>query len=214
MNRYLNRTETEKYLKRRVMSVNYKLLKNYSTSAKNAEYRAVIIENQKIGLRRIADDIEGTMSLTSADIVGVVAGLRNAKVRTVKFRPDKEMMEALRYIEFVNTTYKHGTSEVPTKEEIDEAVETLLAEKPFFTVEDLRHQLNLSHTYAYRVTAQLAKAGKLRNIGTGRTKLYVRCEKRGRVIKNRSSGKTVYNSDLSCIFWVTKHNYEYWENEE
>ena len=61
MNRYLNRTETEKYLKRRVMSVNYKLLKNYSTSAKNAEYRAVIIENQKIGLRRIADDIEGTM---------------------------------------------------------------------------------------------------------------------------------------------------------
>ena len=48
MNRYLNRTETEKYLKRRVMSVNYKLLKNYSTSAKNAEYRAVIIENQKI----------------------------------------------------------------------------------------------------------------------------------------------------------------------
>ena len=59
------------------MSVNYKLLKNYSTSAKNAEYRAVIIENQKIGLRRIADDIEGTMSLTSADIVGAVAGLRN-----------------------------------------------------------------------------------------------------------------------------------------
>ena len=184
------------------MSVNYKLLKNYSTSAKNAEYRAVIIENQKIGLRRIADDIEGTMSLTSADIVGAVAGLRNeivlavkgdvyedprthhhrlrnAKVRTVKFRPDKEMMEALRYIEFVNTTYKHGTSEVPTKEEIDEAVETLLAEKPFFTVEDLRHQLNLSHTYAYRVTAQLAKAGKLRNIGTGRTKLYARGEKRG-----------------------------------
>ena len=158
------------------MSVNYKLLKNYSTSAKNAEYRAVIIENQKIGLRRIADDIEGTMSLTSADIVGAVAGLRNeivhhlqsgnsvhlpgighfslavkgdvyedprthhhrlrnAKVRTVKFRPDKEMMEALRYIEFVNTTY--------------------------------------------RVTAQLAKAGKLRNIGTGRTKLYARGEKRG-----------------------------------
>ena len=36
----------------------------------------------------------------------------------------------------------------------------------------------------------------------------------GRVIKNRSSGKTVYNSDLSCIFWITKHNYEYWENEE
>ena len=40
------------------MSVNYKLLKNYSTSAKNAEYRAVIIENQKIGLRRIADDLQ------------------------------------------------------------------------------------------------------------------------------------------------------------
>ena len=51
------------------MSVDYKLLKNYSTSAKKTEYRAVIVENQKVGLRRIAKNIEGAMSLTSADIV-------------------------------------------------------------------------------------------------------------------------------------------------
>ena len=57
------------------MSVDYKLLKNYSTSAKKTEYRAVIVENQKVGLRRIAKNIEGAMSLTSADIVGAVAGL-------------------------------------------------------------------------------------------------------------------------------------------
>ena len=205
------------------MSVNYKLLKNYSTSAKNTEYRAVIIENQKIGLRRIADDIEGTMSLTSADIVGAVAGLRNeivhhlqsgnsvhlpgighfslavkgdvyedprthhhrlrnAKVRTVKFRPDKEMMEALRYIEFVNTTYKHGTSEVPTKEEIDEAVETLLAEKPFFTVEDLRHQLNLSHTSPIVLRHNWQRQASFATLAQGAPSCMYEAKRGGRVI--------------------------------
>ena len=199
------------------MSVNYKLLKNYSTSAKNTEYRAVIIENQKIGLRRIADDIEGTMSLTSADIVGAVAGLcdeivhnlqsgksvylpglghfslsvkgdvyedprthhyrlRNAKVRTVKFRPDKEMMEALRNTEFVNTTYKYNKTKVPTEAEINEAIDALLAENTFFTVEEFRFQLNLSSSYAYRITAKLESKGKIRNIGRGRTKLFARVE--------------------------------------
>lgn len=203
------------------MSVNYKLLKNYGKLPKSSEYRAVIVENQKVGLRRIADNIEGAMSLTSADIVGAVAGLRdeiirnlqsgnsvhlpgighfslsvkgdvyedprthryrlrNAKVRTVKFRPDKEMMGALEYTEFVNTTYKHGTSEVPTEAEIDEAIDMLLAKKPFFTVEDFRYQLNLSRTYAYRVTAKLAKAGKIHDVGTGRAKAYMRGEAWGK----------------------------------
>ena len=41
------------------MSVNYKLLKNYGKLPKSSEYRAVIVENHKVGLRRIADDIEG-----------------------------------------------------------------------------------------------------------------------------------------------------------
>ena len=98
----------------------------------------------------------------------------------MKFRPDKEMMGALEYTEFVNATYKHGTSEVPTEAEIDEAIDMLLAKRPFFTVEDLRHQLNLSHTYAYRVTAKLAKAGKIRDVGTGRAKAYMRGEAWGK----------------------------------
>lgn len=51
------------------MSVDYKLLKSYSKLPNKTEYRAVVVENQKIGLRRIADTIEQDMSLTSADIV-------------------------------------------------------------------------------------------------------------------------------------------------
>ena len=35
------------------MSVNYKLIKNYSKSAEKAEYRAVTVENQIVGLERI-----------------------------------------------------------------------------------------------------------------------------------------------------------------
>lgn len=48
------------------MSVDYKLLKSYSKLPNKTEYRAVVVENQKIGLRRIADTIEQDMSLTSA----------------------------------------------------------------------------------------------------------------------------------------------------
>jgi len=201
------------------MSVDYKLLKSYSKLPNKTEYRAVVVENQKIGLRRIADTIEQDMSLTSADIVAVEAALRdeivrnlmlgnsvhlpgighfslsvdgdvyedprthhhrlrNAKVKTVKFRPDKEMIDSLRKTEFVNVTYKHGSSDVPTEKEIDEAIEALLSKKPFITVADFRSHLNLSSTYAYRITAQLAKAGKLCDIGSGRSKIYVRGEAR------------------------------------
>ncbi len=35
------------------MSVNYKLIKNHSKSAEKAEYWAVTVENQMVGLERI-----------------------------------------------------------------------------------------------------------------------------------------------------------------
>lgn len=59
------------------MSVNYKLLKIYSKLPNKTEYRAVIVENQKIGLRQMADNIEQNMSLMSADIVAAEAALRD-----------------------------------------------------------------------------------------------------------------------------------------
>ena len=55
------------------MSVNYKLLKIYSKLPNKTEYRAVIVENQKIGLRQMADNIEQNMSLMSAYIVAASA---------------------------------------------------------------------------------------------------------------------------------------------
>ena len=51
------------------MSVNYKLLKIYSKLPNKTEYRAVIVENQKIGLRQMADNIKQNMLLMSAYIV-------------------------------------------------------------------------------------------------------------------------------------------------
>ncbi|WP_308339397.1 hypothetical protein [Prevotella nigrescens] len=86
------------------------------------------------------------------------------------------MIASLRRTEFANITYKYSSLEVPTEKEIDEAIKVLLSKKPFITVADFRHHLNLSSTYAYRVTRQLAEAGKLRNVDTGRTKIYVRGE--------------------------------------
>ena len=80
----------------------------------------------------------------------------------MRFRPNKEMIASLRRTDFANITY--NTAKV------------LLSKKPFITVADFRHHLNLFSTYAYRVTRQLAETGKLRNVGTGCTKKYVRGE--------------------------------------
>jgi predicted histone-like DNA-binding protein len=100
--------------------------------------------------------------------------LRNAGVRRVKFRPDMEFLEALRDIEFENITYTHGTSSVPTTDDIDRAVEELSASHTVFTVADLRHRLHLSQSYAYRLVARLEQEGKLCNIGTRSRKLYAK----------------------------------------
>lgn len=104
--------------------------------------------------------------------------LRNAGVRTVKFQPDKEFLEALRDVRFENMTYRMGSSETPTAKEVDEAIKALFVEKPIITVRDLRYELGVSKTYAYGLVAKLEEEGKLRNVGTYRQKLFVKGEKR------------------------------------
>lgn len=103
--------------------------------------------------------------------------LHNAEVRTVNFRPDTEMMDILRYTEFENATYRFRSPSMPTEKEIDSAIEALLAEKPYMTVDDLRDRLNLSQSTAYRITKHLCEGGRLRNIGTRYRKAYVRADK-------------------------------------
>lgn len=99
--------------------------------------------------------------------------LRDPEARTVKFRPDTEMMEALLHTEFENVTYQQGVSSIPTYKGIDEAIENLGTDRPFFSVDDLRLSLNLSQANAYRIAARLVEEGKIKNIGKGRNKLYV-----------------------------------------
>ena len=99
--------------------------------------------------------------------------MRDPEVRTVKFRPDTEMMEAILHTEFENVTYRQGVSSIPTYKEIDEAIARLGTDRPFFSVDDLRLSLNLSQANAYRIAARLMEEGKIKNIGKGRNKLYV-----------------------------------------
>ncbi|MDY6206899.1 MAG: HU family DNA-binding protein [Prevotella sp.] len=98
--------------------------------------------------------------------------LRNAAVRTVRFRPDTEFLKELCDTEFENMTYKTGTSAVPTTEAIDAALERLFADGGVFTVSDLRHSLHLSQSYAYTLAARLEAEGKIVNVGTRHRKLY------------------------------------------
>ena len=53
------------------MTVNYKLLKTYGRLPKNAEYRAVAIDNQTVELDQIGEEIEHS---TSHDSCGPARG--------------------------------------------------------------------------------------------------------------------------------------------
>lgn len=106
--------------------------------------------------------------------------LRDPEARTVKFRPDTEMMESLLHTEFENVTYRQGVSSIPTYKEIDEAIAMLGTDRPFFSVDDLRLSLNLSQANAYHIAARLEEEGKIKDIGKGRNKLYVLGEHDGK----------------------------------
>ncbi len=102
--------------------------------------------------------------------------LRNPEVRTVRFCPDREMMIELRSAKFENATYRHGTTSVPSPQEVDRVLDELFASKTFITVSDLRAHLNLSHANAYRIAARLEADGRLHDISPDRHKLYQRGE--------------------------------------
>lgn len=98
--------------------------------------------------------------------------LRNVAVCKIRFRPDKDFHEALGEMEFENKTYKDGTPSLPLRLTVNAALEELFGESPIMTVSDLRHRLNLSTTYAYRLAAQLEREKKIINIGSRYRKIY------------------------------------------
>ena len=57
------------------MSIKYRLQKNYGKLKEKAEFRAIIMERQTIGLERIGQNIQGAMSLTRADVFATVMAL-------------------------------------------------------------------------------------------------------------------------------------------
>ena len=98
--------------------------------------------------------------------------LRNAAVRKIRFRTDKDFYEALGEVDFANKTYKDGTPSLPMRQAVNAALKELFEEKPIITVNDLRRRLNLSKTYAYQLTAQLEREKKIINIGSRYRKMY------------------------------------------
>ena len=98
--------------------------------------------------------------------------LRNVAVRKIRFRTDKDFYEALGEVDFANKTYKDGTPSLPMRPAVNAALKELFDESPIITVNDLRHRLNLSTTYAYQLTAQLEHEKKIINIGSRYRKIY------------------------------------------
>ncbi|MBF1632681.1 MAG: HU family DNA-binding protein [Prevotella sp.] len=195
------------------MSIKYRLQKNYGKLKEKAEFRAIIMERQTIGLERIGQNIQGAMSLTRADVFATVMALgdeiayqlldgnavhlpgigyfslavkgevyedprthnhrlRNPKVRTIKFRPDREMAHKLLSAKFENETHHYGNASIPTTEDIEQALKELFATKSVITIADFRRYLDLSASTAYRIVERLDTAGRIHNIGTRRLKLF------------------------------------------
>lgn len=98
--------------------------------------------------------------------------LRNAAVRKIRFRTDKDFYEALGEVDFANKTYKDGTPSLPMRQAVNAALKELFDESPIITVNDLRRRLNLSTTYAYQLAAQLEREKKIINIGSRYRKIY------------------------------------------
>ena len=195
------------------MSIKYRLQKNYGKLKEKAEFRAIIMERQTIGLERIGQNIQGAMSLTRADVFATVMALgdeiayqlldgnavhlpgigyfslavkgevyedprthnhrlRNPKVRTIKFRPDREMAHKLLSAKFENETHHYGNASIPTTEDIEQSLKELFATKSVITIADFRRYLDLSASTAYRIVERLETAGRIHNIGTRRLKLF------------------------------------------
>ncbi len=98
--------------------------------------------------------------------------LRNAAVRKIRFRTDKDFYEALGEVDFANKTYKDGTPSLPMRQAVNAALKELFDESPIITVNDLRRRLNLSTTYAYQLVAQLEREKKFINIGSRYRKMF------------------------------------------
>ena len=99
--------------------------------------------------------------------------LRYPHVRTVNFRPEKGLMQALEDTRFENVTYRYEQHATPTAAEIDATLERWFDEA----------ELHLSRPAAYRLARRLEAEGRLENVGTRYRKMY-------RIVKAQKEGGT------------------------
>lgn len=98
--------------------------------------------------------------------------LRYPHVRTVNFRPEKGLMQALEDTRFENVTYRYEQHDAPTAAEIDATLERWFDEADYIFVGDLQAELHLSRPVAYRLARRLEAEGRLENVGTRYRKMY------------------------------------------
>ena len=98
--------------------------------------------------------------------------LKNPAIRTVLFRPDREMMRKLNETQLSVCRRGGNHSGRVSNERIAEAIDLLLGEKDFFTTADFCVAAKLAHATAYRILMRLMAEGTLVNAGTPYCKLY------------------------------------------
>lgn len=95
-------------------------------------------------------------------------------MRTINFRPEKELLKALADTRFDNVTYRTEAYACPSASEVDAVLKRLFERADFILPTHLRHELHLSESTTYRWVHRLLEEGKIINVGTRQRKIFVR----------------------------------------
>lgn len=111
----------------------------------------------------------GTFSITmqgdiDRDSIGRLL-LRNAAVRSVRFRPGQELMRELSRAEFTSAYHRGRHSTEVTEEEVRAAVVQLTEGGDVFSSRQFRHSLGLTASTARKHLLRLQEEGVVRNVG-------------------------------------------------
>lgn len=98
--------------------------------------------------------------------------LKNAAVKTVRFRPCRELRNGFRGVEFTRSRHLGIHSAAVTEEQMMAVARRLCEEDIAFSARRFRYELGLTKTTAWERLQRLVEAGKLQQIGGRRFALY------------------------------------------
>ena len=100
--------------------------------------------------------------------------LKNPHVRTINFLPEERLQKQFKNLSYTCRNHKGQHSQALDFEGLEKVIDTLLAEKNFFTSTEFCHRAHVTRSTGYRYLKDLLLKKELTNIGTPKRILYSR----------------------------------------